>query len=163
MPDLPVDEAEAFDAAAAARGIDAVLLAAPGRRARAARRRSPSQVAWVRLLRGDVRRHRAPGIRWPARAHELVTALRPLTDLPLLVGVGIGTPDQAAEAGAFADGVIVGSALMARLVQGDRDGMLGLARAFREALPPADRVPRASRGGPVARMHVQADPTERLA
>ena len=31
--------------------------------------------------------------------------------------------------------MIVGSALMARLVQGDRDGMLDLARAFREALP----------------------------
>jgi len=33
--------------------------------------------------------------------------------------------------------VIVGSALMARLVQGDRGGMLDLARSFREALPPA--------------------------
>ena len=51
-----------------------------------------------------------------------------MTDLPLLVGVGIGTPEQAAEAGAFADGVIVGSALMAKLVDGDRDGMLELAR-----------------------------------
>ena len=41
-------------------------------------------------------------------------ALRTVTDLPLLVGVGIGTP-EAAEACAFADGVIVGCALMAAL------------------------------------------------
>ena len=63
-----------------------------------------------------------PGNPLAATACDLVTALRPLTDLPLLVGVGIGTPDQAAEACAFADGVIVGSALMARLVEGERDG-----------------------------------------
>ena len=40
-------------------------------------------------------------------------ALRPHTDLPLLVGVGIGAPEQAAEVCGFADGVVVGSALMA--------------------------------------------------
>jgi tryptophan synthase alpha chain len=49
--------------------------------------------------------------------------------------VGIGTPAQAADVGAFADGVIVGSALMARLVEGDRDGALALAAAFRGAIP----------------------------
>ena len=62
-------------------------------------------------------------------------ALRPLTDLPLLVGVGIGTPAQAAEACAFADGVIVGSAFMARLVRGDRTGALDLLASFRDAVP----------------------------
>ena len=38
---------------------------------------------------------------------------------------------HAAEACAFADGVIVGSALMARLLEDDRAGMLELAAAFR--------------------------------
>ncbi len=46
-----------------------------------------------------------------------------LHDLPLLVGVGIASPEQAADAACgFADGVIVGSALMTRLLDGDRDG-----------------------------------------
>ena len=44
-------------------------------------------------------------------ARQLIERLRPLTDLPLLVGVGIGTPAQAAEVGTFADGVVVGTAL----------------------------------------------------
>ena len=70
-----------------------------------------------------------------ATARELVERLRPLTDTPLLVGVGIGTPDQAAAACGFADGVIVGSALVARLVAGDPEGALDLARAFRERIP----------------------------
>jgi tryptophan synthase alpha chain len=67
-------------------------------------------------------------------AEELVAALRPLTDLPLLVGVGIGTPEQAVQVCRFADGVIVGSALVRRLLAGDRDGTLALAAAFRQAL-----------------------------
>ena len=49
--------------------------------------------------------------------------------------MGVGTPAQAAEVGTFADGAIVGTALMAKLLEGDRAGMLGLVAAFREALP----------------------------
>jgi len=37
---------------------------------------------------------------------------RPVTDLPLAVGFGISTPDQAARVARMADGVIVGSALL---------------------------------------------------
>jgi tryptophan synthase alpha chain len=73
--------------------------------------------------------------RLESTAEELVRALRPLTDLPLLVGVGIGTPDQAREACRFADGVIVGSALMRHLVAGEHDAAFDLAAAFRAAVP----------------------------
>jgi tryptophan synthase alpha chain len=69
-------------------------------------------------------------------ARERVAALRPVTDRPLLVGVGIGSPEQAAEACRFADGVIVGSAIVRRLIRGDRDGALVLARAFRSRIAP---------------------------
>jgi tryptophan synthase alpha chain len=68
-------------------------------------------------------------------ARELVDALRPVTDLPLLVGVGIGTPEQAALACAFADGVVVGSALVRHLLAGDCAAALELAREFRAAIP----------------------------
>ena len=133
VPDLPVDEAEAFDAACAARGIDAVLLAAPG----AATARLAEIGAKAHGFVYCVATYGVTGARdtLGGTAEELVTSLRPFTDLPLLVGVGIGSPDQAREAGAFADGVIAGSALMARLVQEDRDGMLDLVRRFRVALP----------------------------
>jgi len=63
-----------------------------------------------------------------------VAAIRPHTDLPLLVGVGIATPEQAREASTFADGIIVGSALMAPLVAGDPAGALQLAEAFRREI-----------------------------
>jgi len=68
-------------------------------------------------------------------ARELVGRLRPLTDLPLLVGVGVGTPEQASQVASFADGAIIGSALMARFLESGLDGLLDSARAFRAALP----------------------------
>ena len=45
-------------------------------------------------------------------ARVLVERTREVTDLPVCVGLGVSTGDQAAEVGAFADGVIVGSALV---------------------------------------------------
>jgi len=133
VPDVPVDEASSLDEAAAARGIDAVLLAAPGS--------APERLAMIAARAHGfvycVATYGVTGARetLATTARDLVAALRPLTDLPLLVGVGIGTPEQAADACAFADGVIVGSALMARLVEGDRSGALELAAAFRASVP----------------------------
>ena len=133
VPDVPVDEATSLDEAAEARGIDTVLLAAPGT--------APDRLATIAARAHGfvycVATYGVTGARdsLATTARDLVTALRPLTDLPLLVGVGIGTPEQASDACAFADGVIVGSALMAPLVQGHRDRALALAAAFRAEIP----------------------------
>jgi tryptophan synthase alpha chain len=132
VPDLPVDESRDLEVAAASAGMDLVLLAAPGTRdERLAEigRRSRGFVYCVSTY-GVTGARDALG----AAAQDVVDAVRPHTDLPLLVGVGIGTPEQAAEACAFADGVVVGSALMAPIVRGDRDGALELAAAFRRSI-----------------------------
>lgn len=51
-------------------------------------------------------------------ARELVERTRRTTDLPICVGLGVSTGDQAAEVASFADGVIVGSALVRTLSEG---------------------------------------------
>jgi tryptophan synthase alpha chain len=133
VPDLPVDEAGSWRRDCRAHGLDAVFLAAPGssvERFRTVAAAAAGFVYCVATYGVTGERERLSGT-----AEEVVGALRPLTDVPLLVGVGIGTPDQAAEACSFADGVIVGSALVRRLLAGDRDGALALARAFRDAVP----------------------------
>jgi tryptophan synthase alpha chain len=133
VPDLPVDEAS--DVAAAARdvGVAPVQLAAPG--SSDDRLRAIAEVAGGFVY--CVATYGVTGEResLATTAEDLVGGLRPLTDLPLLVGVGIGTPEQAAEACRFADGAIVGSALVRRLVAGDPTGALELASAFRASIP----------------------------
>jgi tryptophan synthase alpha chain len=49
-------------------------------------------------------------------AEKLVARTRAVTDLPVCVGLGVSDGDQAAEVAAFADGVIVGSAFVRRLL-----------------------------------------------
>lgn len=142
VPDLPVDESAELERAAAERGVDAVLLAAPGTSAERLGeigRRSRGFVYCVATYGVTGARDRLEDT-----AQELVDALRPRTDLPLLVGVGIGSPAQAAQACAFADGVVVGSALMRHLVSGDVTGALALARSFREAIDRGARGDEAS-------------------
>lgn len=133
VPDLPVDESAELEGAAEERGVDAVLLAAPGTTAERLGeigRRSRGFVYCVATYGVTGARERLD-----LTAKGVVDALRVETDLPLLVGVGIGSPSQATEACAFADGVVVGSALMARVVADDPDGAIELAEAFRRAIP----------------------------
>ena len=61
-----------------------------------------------------------------AGLEEEVRVLRAAVELPVAVGFGISTPEQAALIGGVADGVIVGSALIQALDEGGPDG----ARAF---------------------------------
>lgn len=61
-------------------------------------------------------------------------AARRYTDVPLAIGFGIGTPEAAARAGKQADGVIVGSAVVKRIIDGDIDGGIQLIADMRTAL-----------------------------
>ncbi|HEX9122539.1 MAG TPA: tryptophan synthase subunit alpha [Actinomycetota bacterium] len=133
VPDLPVDEADDWIARCGSAGIAPVLLAAPGSPPERLRRIAEGSRGFVYC----VATYGVTGERehLSGTAHELVEALRPLTDRPLLVGVGIGTPEQATQACRFADGVIVGSALVRLLVEGRRDAALEMARQFRAAIP----------------------------
>jgi tryptophan synthase alpha chain len=135
VPDLPVDESSPLAGIAESFGIDVVQLAAPGT--------APQRYAAIGAAAHGfvycVATYGVTGARTElaATAREVVAAMRPHTELPLLVGVGIATPEHAADAATFADGVIVGSALMSLLLEGDRGGAVALAEAFRAASTPA--------------------------
>ena len=61
-------------------------------------------------------------------------AARRYTDVPLAIGFGIGTPEAAARAGKQADGVIVGSAVVKQILEGNIDGGIQLIADMRKAL-----------------------------
>jgi tryptophan synthase alpha chain len=133
VPDLPVDEGSELRALAVDRGIDVVLLAAPGTSTDRYREIGEAAHGFVYC----VATYGVTGARdeLAATAREVVSAVRSFTDVPLLVGVGIATPALATDACAFADGAIVGSALMAPLLANDRAGFVSSAAAFRTAIP----------------------------
>ena len=63
-----------------------------------------------------------------------VKSLREQVDIPVAVGFGVSTPEQAARLGEIADGVIVGSAIIEALDRGGVPAAATLIRSLREAL-----------------------------
>jgi tryptophan synthase alpha chain len=140
-PDLVPDEAGEWIAVADEHGLDKVFLVAPS--STDARLRMT-----VGACRGFVYATAVMGVTGTRAtsselAGPLVARARDLTDLPVGVGLGVSDGDQAAEVAAFADGVIVGSAFVRRLLDAgsDRDGGLSALAALTRDL--ADGVRRA--------------------
>jgi len=70
----------------------------------------------------------------PPDLEAQVARIRTVTKLPIAVGFGIGSPAQAATAARYADGVVVGSALMDALAQGGASAAEQLARELAAAV-----------------------------
>ena len=125
LPDLPLDELDGWGTVADANDVESVLLAAPtttDQRLAAICARSRGFVYGVSLLGVTGERDQLAG-----HAELMGRRLKACTDKPVLLGVGISNPDQAVQAAAASDGVIVGSALVRRLLDG---GGPEEARAF---------------------------------
>jgi tryptophan synthase alpha chain len=60
--------------------------------------------------------------------------VRRQTDLPVAVGIGVSTGAQAAQVAGFADGVVVGSALVSALQDGGVDAVRRLAAELAEGV-----------------------------
>jgi tryptophan synthase alpha chain len=64
----------------------------------------------------------------------LVERARSVTDVPLLAGFGISGPESAAEAGALADGIVVGSRAIEVADESGPEGLRDLVASLRAAL-----------------------------
>jgi tryptophan synthase alpha chain len=112
--DLPPEEAGDLHAAASAHGLDLIALLAPTTpltRVRQIARTASGFLYFVSVL--GVTGARAT---LPEELPALVAAVRQVTELPVGVGFGIQSPQQAAWVAGFADAVVVGSAL-ARVIE----------------------------------------------
>ncbi|GAC1650748.1 MAG: tryptophan synthase subunit alpha [Gemmatimonadaceae bacterium] len=70
----------------------------------------------------------------PTELTSTVSRLRGVTSLPICVGFGISTPDQAATVARVADGVVVGSALVLAAGKGGPGAALSLVAGLRAAM-----------------------------
>jgi tryptophan synthase alpha chain len=127
-PDLIPDEAAEWLAAAQAHGLDHVFLAAPAstdERLRNTVRHSKGFVYAASIMGVTGTREQVSN-----SAPGLVARLRQVTDLPIGVGLGVRDGAQVAAVAGYADGVVVGSALIRCLLEAP-DEVSGLA-ALRE-------------------------------
>ncbi|WP_267897449.1 tryptophan synthase subunit alpha [Micromonospora deserti] len=116
VPDLPLDEAGDLEDAAASAGIDLVLLASPATpqpRLDEIARRSRGFIYAVSLMGTTGERSVVA-----ESATTLASRIKRSTERPVMVGFGISTPEHAVEAARSADGVIVGAAVMRRVLDG---------------------------------------------
>jgi tryptophan synthase alpha chain len=129
-PDLTPDSGRAWIAAADAHDLDKIFLVAPSS--------TEERIAMTTAAcRGFVYATAVMGVTGArATTSQLAGPLVGRTkaaireqgsDLPVAVGVGVSNGDQAAEVAAYADGVIVGSALVRCLLDHDDDAAAGLA------------------------------------
>lgn len=121
VPDLPLEESGPWCEAADAAGIETVMLAAPT----APDERLPRVAARARGFVYSVGLLGVTGER-DALAHTaaaLARRLKAITDVPVLIGVGVSNAAQAHEACEVADGVVMGASVVRRLLQGGADAV----------------------------------------
>lgn len=132
VPDVPVEEGSELKTALGRKGIASIQLIG----------RTTSDPRMARITKASsgfiygVSRLGVTGERADIEesATLLVERIRKHTDLPILLGIGISTPEQAKTAASVADGVIVGSALVKRVLDQDLQGAATLLRDMRKSL-----------------------------
>jgi tryptophan synthase alpha chain len=110
LPDVPPDEAGPLKGPAAAAGLQLIFLLAPtstAKRRTFVARQSQGFVYYVSLT--GITGAKLPNL---ADVGKNVEKIRKVTRVPVAVGFGVATPEDAAKVAAIADGVIVGSAIV---------------------------------------------------
>jgi tryptophan synthase alpha chain len=114
VPDLPLEESDSIRDALSAQGLALVPLVAPTTPPERRRAICESAEGFVYLVSTVGVTGERESL--PPELTDLIEAARSEARVPVAVGFGIATADQAAAIGAHADGVIIGSRLV-RLVQ----------------------------------------------
>jgi len=132
VPDLPLEESRPWCESADSEGIETIMLAAPT----APDERLPRIAARARGFVYSVGLLGVTGERQSlaASATSLAARLKAVTDVPVLVGVGVSNAAQAREAVAVADGVIQGASVVRRLMDNGPDAVGDYVAEVRAAI-----------------------------
>jgi tryptophan synthase alpha chain len=132
VPDLPLEESGPWCTAADAAGIETVMLAAPT----APDERLPRVVARARGFVYSVGLLGVTGERaqLASTAAALAVRLKAITDVPVLIGVGVSNAAQAKEAVQVADGVVMGASVVRRLLDGGAEAVAEFIAEVRSAI-----------------------------
>jgi len=139
VADLPPEEGQGLYAAVEQRGVDPILLAAPTT--------TPARLAMLaRRTRGFLYYVSLTGVtgaraRMAAGLEAGVRRVRETSEVPVCVGFGVSTPEHVRELARFADGVVVGSALIEAIQRAAPGTAVDAAASFVAALKAPLRAP----------------------
>jgi tryptophan synthase alpha chain len=150
VPDLLPEEAGQLAPAAAAGGVRLVYLLAPT--SNPARVQAAARAATGFLYFVSVTGVTGARSTLPPEVGPMVASIRRATSLPVVIGFGVSSPDQARALGRLADGVVVGSAIVQKIAQGGARGVRAervsrFVRSLKRALRPAARRSGSPRAG----------------
>lgn len=123
LPDLPKEAAAEWFAAAESHGVEPVMLVAPNTpdvRLQTIAAQSKGFVYTIGMLGVTGERSELA-----VSAAKIGARVKAVATIPVLIGIGISTPQQAVEASQAADGVIVGSAVVRRIMDGETPQQIG--------------------------------------
>ena len=127
--DLPPDEAGTFRKACAENGVSFVPLVAP---TTAEERMGEVAAVADSFIYCVSVTGTTGGAAVPAEVGDLVATIRRHTEVPIAVGFGVSTEEQVARVGGVAEGVIVGSAIIAAIEGGSVEGCVDRVRSYVE-------------------------------
>lgn len=133
LPDLPIEHSSEWRTAAEAAGLATVSLVSPNTSDDRLRKLCDLASGFVYVVSAlGVTGERSE---LPPSAPVLAARVKAQTDKPALIGFGVSTPEQAAQAASVADGVIVASALMRQVLDGAKvEEIRESVAAFRSSL-----------------------------
>jgi len=119
VPDLPPDEAGNLMKHARKRGLDTIFLLAPTSTDDRARRVARTSTGFIYYV--PITGITGSKLSLDASLGSHIARIRSLSDKPVAVGFGVSTPEEAADISEFADGVIVGSAIVKKVGESDEE------------------------------------------
>ena len=132
VPDLSLEESREWKAACATHDVATIFLVAPST--------PPARVEEVAhhsegFLYASARMAVTGASSDDGDGGRVVASVRSVSDIPVYVGIGITTPQQATDTAAVSDGVIVGSALVKVILDGaSAHDVESFVRSFRDAI-----------------------------
>ncbi len=137
VPDLTPEESDKWRIHAENHGIDTIFMVAPITPAERIMKIASFSRGFLYLV--SMTGVTGSSLNVSSRLEFQITNVKGMTNLPVSVGFGVSTPSQASELAKYADGVIVGSALVKRCIESQSDveainSVSSLSREISEAL-----------------------------
>jgi len=132
VPDLPPDEAKGLRSVAKKHGLDTIFLLAPTSTPDRLKLVSKASTGFIYYV--SITGITGSALRLDASQKKSIAAIKSLTNKPVALGFGVSSPKEARAVAGFADGVIVGSAIVKTIKNSSEQEVRKFVSSLRAAI-----------------------------